>query len=89
VSVLCDWMAVNRAGYYRWRTPRRTQPAEMELRDAVQQIAAKFPAYGYRRITPGVETRRLRGQSQARVASDGIRACPSTPSSSCAKYFAL
>jgi len=49
VSVLCDWLAVNRAGYYRWLAP--SQPVEMELRDAMQQIAVKFPAYGYRRIT--------------------------------------
>ena len=51
VSVLCDWLSVNRAGYYRWRVPCPTQPVEMELRDAMQQIAVKFPAYGYRRIT--------------------------------------
>jgi len=49
VSVLCDWLAVNRAGYYRWLAP--SQPVEMELRDAMQQIAVKFPAYGYRRIS--------------------------------------
>jgi transposase InsO family protein len=51
VSVLCDWMSVNRAGYYRWLAPRPTQPVEVELRDAMQQIAVQFPAYGYRRIT--------------------------------------
>ena len=51
VSVLCDWVGVHRAGYYRWCAPRPTQPVEMELRDAMQQIAVKFPAYGYRRIT--------------------------------------
>jgi putative transposase len=51
VSVLCDWVAVNRAGYYRWRAPHPTQPVEMELRDAMQQIAVEFSAYGYRRIT--------------------------------------
>ena len=44
VSVLCDWLGVNRAGYYRWRAPRPTQPVEMELRDAMQPIAVKFPA---------------------------------------------
>jgi transposase InsO family protein len=57
VSVLCDWIAVNRAGYYRWRTPRPTQPVEIELRDAMQQIAVKFPAYGYRRITQALKRR--------------------------------
>jgi len=55
VSVLCDWLGVNRAGYYRWRAPRPTQPVEMELRDAMQQIAVKFPAYGYRRITAALQ----------------------------------
>jgi len=51
VSVLCDWLAVNRAGYYRWLAAGPSQPVEMELRDAMQQIAVKFPACGYRRIT--------------------------------------
>ena len=55
VSVLCDWLAVNRAGYYRWLAPRPTQPVEMELRDAMQRIAVKFPAYGYRRITAALQ----------------------------------
>jgi putative transposase len=59
VSALCDWLAVHRAGYYRWRAPRPTEPVEMELRDAIQQIAVKFPAYGYRRITAELKRNRF------------------------------
>jgi putative transposase len=55
VNVLCEWMAISRAGYYRWLARRATQPVEMELRDAMQQIAVKFPAYGYRRITQALK----------------------------------
>ena len=42
---------LSRAGYYRWRAPPPSFPVEMELRDAMQQVALEFPAYGYRRIT--------------------------------------
>src|SRR6266852_672462 len=42
---------LSRAGYYRWRVPPPSFPVEMELRDAMQQVALEFPAYGYRRIT--------------------------------------
>jgi transposase InsO family protein len=42
---------LNRAGFYRWRTPRTPWPVEMELRDQMQRIALEWPSYGYRRIT--------------------------------------
>jgi putative transposase len=42
---------ISRASYYRWCAPAPSIPVEMELRDAMQQIALEFPAYGYRRIT--------------------------------------
>jgi putative transposase len=51
VNALCQMTGLSRAGYYRWRVPRRSFPVEMELRDAMQQVALEFPAYGYRRIT--------------------------------------
>jgi putative transposase len=51
VSTLCQMTGISRAGYYRWRVPPPSIPVEMELRDAMQQIALEFPAYGYRRIT--------------------------------------
>jgi transposase InsO family protein len=41
---------LSRAGFYRWRVPRRTEPAEMELRDQMQRVALEWPSYGYRRI---------------------------------------
>lgn len=51
MSALCQMTGINRAGYYRWRVPPPSLPVEMELRDAMQQIALEFLAYGYRRIT--------------------------------------
>jgi transposase InsO family protein len=41
---------LSRAGFYRWRVPRRTEPVEMELRDQMQKVALEWPSYGYRRI---------------------------------------
>jgi putative transposase len=51
VNALCQMTGVSRAGYYRWRVPPPRFPVEMELRDAMQQIALEYPCYGYRRIT--------------------------------------
>jgi putative transposase len=51
VSALCQITGLNRAGFYRWRTPPQTLPVEMEIRDELQRIALESPAYGYRRIT--------------------------------------
>jgi putative transposase len=51
VNALCQMTGISRAGYYRWGVPRPSFPVEMELRDAMQQVALEFPAYGYRRIT--------------------------------------
>ena len=51
VNALCQMTGISRASYYRWRAPPPSIPVEMELRDAIQQIALEFPAYGYRRIT--------------------------------------
>jgi putative transposase len=51
VNALCQMTGISRAGYYRWHVPPPSFPVEMELRDALQQVALEFPAYGYRRIT--------------------------------------
>src|SRR5215831_7592347 len=48
---------LNRAGYYRSRTPRQATPVEMEIRDEMQRIAVESPAYGYRRITAELQRR--------------------------------
>ena len=50
MKALCEMTGLNRAGFYRWRTPREASPVEMELRDQMQKIALESPAYGYRRI---------------------------------------
>ena len=51
MNALCQMTGISRGGYYRWRVPPPSFPVEMELRDAMQQIALEFPSYGYRRIT--------------------------------------
>jgi len=57
VSALCQMTGLNRAGYYRSRTPRQATPVEMEIRDEMQRIAVESPAYGYRRITAELQKR--------------------------------
>jgi len=57
VNALCQMTGLSRASYYRWRVPPLDCPVEMELRDAMQDIALQFPAYGYRRITAELERR--------------------------------
>jgi transposase InsO family protein len=51
VSRLCEAADVSRSGYYRFLKPAVDRNEEMELRDEIQKIAIKNPAYGYRRIT--------------------------------------
>jgi hypothetical protein len=51
VNALCQMTGISRAGYYRWRVPPPRFPIEMELRDAMQQVALEFPDHGYSRIT--------------------------------------
>jgi putative transposase len=55
---LCRLTQVSRAGFYRWRK-RPTKPADrdLEVRDAIQRIALKFPCYGSRRIRFELERR--------------------------------
>jgi transposase InsO family protein len=50
-------MGLSRASYYRWLAPASEYPVEMELRDAMQNIALQFPSYGYRRITAEMQRR--------------------------------
>lgn len=47
----CQWVGVNRVGYYRSLHPVAVEAEEMELRGRIQAIAVEWPAYGYRRIT--------------------------------------
>jgi len=51
VNALCQMTGLGRAGYYRWRTPRKAMPVEMELRDQMQKVALESHSYVYRRIT--------------------------------------
>jgi transposase InsO family protein len=51
VSRLCSAVALTRAEYYRQATRTTRAAQDLELRQAIQEIAADMPAYGYRRIT--------------------------------------
>jgi putative transposase len=55
---MCQAAAVSRAGYYRFGGGQEVD-TDVELRDEIQKIAIKMPAYGYRRV--GAELKR-RGQ---------------------------
>ena len=47
MTALCQMTGLNRAEFYRARTPRQATPVEMEIRDEMQKIAVESPAYGY------------------------------------------
>jgi putative transposase len=57
VNALCQMTGLSRAGFYRWRWPRKATPVAMEIRDEMQKIAVESPAYGYRRITEELRKR--------------------------------
>lgn len=57
MNALCQMTGLSRASYDRWRLPPPSIPVVMELRDAMQQAALQFPAYGYRRITAELNRR--------------------------------
>jgi len=46
---MCELTKVSRAGYYRF-LHQEPEPEETELRDQIQQIALRWPAYGSRRV---------------------------------------
>jgi putative transposase len=50
VSGLCQLAGVSRAGYYRFLRRAQPQEADMELRSQIQEIALRWPVYGYRRV---------------------------------------
>src|SRR5207302_5596094 len=50
VNGLCLAAGVSRAGYYRFRRRAQPQEAGMNLRNQIQRIALRWPAYGYRRV---------------------------------------
>ncbi|MFZ0774383.1 MAG: IS3 family transposase [Candidatus Sulfotelmatobacter sp.] len=51
MSALCAAAELSRASYYRSLRVPGPLPETLELRDQIQKIALRFPAYGYRRIT--------------------------------------
>jgi len=51
ISRLCSALGLSRAEYYRHSTSTTGGEQDVDLRQAIQTIAADMPAYGYRRIT--------------------------------------
>ena len=51
VVELCDLAGISRASFYRWRHLKQPGERECGLRDALEQTALAWPAYGSRRIT--------------------------------------
>ena len=54
---LCAAVELNWANYYRHRCAPEPVAETMVLRDQMQKIAVKFPAYGYRRISQELKRR--------------------------------
>ena len=50
MSRLCQITGVSRAGYYRFGRRPETRQASLTLRNRIQHIALRWPAYGYRRV---------------------------------------
>ncbi len=48
---LCGVLDVSRSWYYARPSEPRVKPADLDLRDAVEQLLVDFPGYGYRRVT--------------------------------------
>jgi transposase InsO family protein len=48
---LCDLLEVNRSWYYARPAQEEAVDAEVEVRDAIEQLVLDFPGYGYRRVS--------------------------------------
>ena len=47
---LCQMTGLSRAGYYRFRQRHDFRRGDMTVRNQIQHIALRWPAYGYRRV---------------------------------------
>ena len=60
MEYFCKATGVSRAGYYRSLAEKHPEEEEMEVRQAIQEIAlAHRRRYGYRRITAELKRRRM------------------------------
>lgn len=55
MNQLCQTMGVSRAGYYRFLLRPQHPEADMEIRSQIQNVALRWPAYGYRRVQAELE----------------------------------
>ena len=54
---MCETLGVSRSGYYRGAARWEIDP-EIKLRDKIQKIAVRRPAYGYRRVCAVLKRRK-------------------------------
>jgi putative transposase len=54
---MCTLAGVSRAGSYRVSPPPPGPDPDLELRDALQRVALKFPSYGWPRVTAELQRR--------------------------------
>ena len=81
IAVMCRWAGVSRASFYRFLERGEASEQECRWRDAVEQVALDWPAYGSRRITAelqrhGWEVNRKRVQ---RIMREGSLLCLRQP----------
>ncbi len=50
-SLLCDLLGCPRSSYY----DQATLPGKVEVKSAIEDVIAKRPTYGYRRVTKQVQ----------------------------------
>lgn len=50
IRAICETLQINRSTIYYQPKPRFQDPFELEIRDRIEEMAAKYPRYGYRRI---------------------------------------
>jgi len=51
IAHACRTLGVSRQGFYKWKQQEPAESKDIEILAAIQEIAAEFPKYGYRRVT--------------------------------------
>jgi putative transposase len=83
IAAMCRLIGVSRASFYRFLEENDCSESECQFRDAVEQVALEWPAYGSRRITAelrrqGWEINRKRVQG---IMREGSLLCLRQPTS--------
>jgi putative transposase len=83
VRAMCRLAGVSRAGFYRYLEAGAGQADDCELREAVEQVALVWPAYGSRRITAELRRRgwTVNRKRVQRIMREGGLLCLRQPTS--------